>query len=281
MNCYIDAGNSRIKGRLQRRSRAPDEPFAVQWPAVEGEPGGQAGDRLADALDPHLIDEKGRRPSQIAVASVVDEGRREQLEGALERLCPEARIRWMGVPRKCCNVRVGYPDHHALGVDRFCAMIEAHARADGRAAVVVNAGTAITLDLLDARGNHLGGVILPGVRAQFAGLRQLAPGLSDALDAVPEVGAAETVDPVTRELGLATDTATGLALGQGWMLGATLNQMLGLWTGRLAGEAEEVAVFLSGGDADRLHGLIDPAFSVRLEPDLVLAGLTRLARARR
>ncbi len=280
MNCYIDAGNSRIKGRLQRRSRAPEEPFATEWPAMEGEP----VDRLVDALDPRLVDEKGRRPRQIAVASVVEEERREVLEAALVRLCPEARIRWLGVPRKCCNVKVGYTDHHALGIDRFCALIEAHARDPGHPKVVINAGTAITLDLLDAQGSHLGGLILPGVRAQLAGLRQLAPALSDALDAAPGPGSAEADRPVarvTRDLGLATDTATGLALGQGWMLGATLNQMLSLWSERLGAADDGMAVFLSGGDAERLAGLVSPAFSPRLEPDLVLAGVARLARARR
>ncbi|MGM0516858.1 MAG: type III pantothenate kinase, partial [Pseudomonadota bacterium] len=118
MNCYIDAGNSRIKGRLQRRSRQPDAPFAVDWPAPAD------ADRLVERLDALLVDDKGRRPAQIAVASVADEARREALEAALVRLCPEAKLRWLGVPRRCCNVRVGYRDHEELGIDRFCAMIE-------------------------------------------------------------------------------------------------------------------------------------------------------------
>ena len=280
MNCYIDAGNSRIKGRLQRRSRAPDAPFAVEWPSpADGE---AAIDDLAERLDPYLTDDKGRRPAQVAVASVADEARRERLEAALTRLCPDARLRWLGVPRRCCHVRVGYRDHEQLGIDRFCAMIEARDRAAGGPMAVINAGTAITLDLLEAGGRHLGGLILPGLSAQAEGLRRSAPGLGAALDDLSPAEAApdSDVDEATRRFGVGVDTSGALSIGRDWMLAAALDRMLAVWSARLQADGR-LEVFLCGGDADHLAALVDPGYAPRVEPDLVLAGVARLARARR
>lgn len=279
MNCYIDAGNSRIKGRLQRRSRAPDAPFAIEWP-VPAESAASV-DNLVERLDPSLTDAKGRRPAQIAIASVADEARREQLESALTRLCPEAKLRWLGVPRRCCHVRVGYDDHEQLGIDRFCAMIEARERSAGGPLAVINAGTAITLDLVEAGGRHLGGLILPGVVAQAEGLRRSAPGLAPALDALSTSGPESESDPaeVTRRYGVGTDTNAALSLGRDWMLAAALDQMLAVWSERL--DDKPLEVFVSGGDAERLAALVDPVHAPRVESDLVLAGVARLARARR
>lgn len=59
------------------------------------------------------------------------------------------------------GVRNAYPDPWKLGVDRWLAMIGAYA-AHQRAVCVVGVGTAATIDGVDAKGGHLGGVIVPG-----------------------------------------------------------------------------------------------------------------------
>lgn len=55
-----------------------------------------------------------------------------------------------------------YRQPEKLGVDRWCALIGARALAPS-AALVVMAGTATTIDTLDADGAFLGGMILPGM----------------------------------------------------------------------------------------------------------------------
>ena len=277
MNCYIDAGNSRIKGRIARRP----EPFVVDWPG-SAEP--DAVGALATRLEPVLVDDKGRSPRQIVLGSVVEPARREWLETALAEICPVAKQRWLSVPRKCCHVRVAYPEPARLGVDRFCAMIEARGRVEGRPLAVINAGTAVTLDVLDSDGQHRGGLILPGWQAQLAGLRSAAPGLGEALESLldPEAPAAESADvpEATRQLGLAATTTTAVDLGRHWLLAAGVNEMLAVWRQALAAQGEMVAV-IAGGDAERLAGLIAPEIEVRVERDLVLDGMVRLAKARR
>lgn len=284
MNCYIDAGNSRIKAHFARRGQKAVEPVVIDWPpAGEPDPVGA----LATRLEPLLVDEKGRSPRQIVLASVVESPRRDWLATAIAESCPGAQCRWLTVPRKCCHVRVAYDSPEQLGIDRFCAMIEAHARHGERPLAVVNAGTAITLDVLGTDGQHLGGLILPGWRAQLEALRASAPALTAAVESLEASGQAQAnadapveIPEATRRLGLGADTATGIELGRHWLLAAGINQMLAVWQDRLAEEGELLAV-LSGGDAGRLAELIDPAIERRVEDDLVLSGMMRLARARR
>ncbi len=75
-----------------------------------------------------------------------------------------------------CGVRNLYDYPEQLGADRWAALIGAHALHDG-ACLAVCAGTATTVDVLDAEGNFQGGLILPGVqlmcRALAAGTAQL------------------------------------------------------------------------------------------------------------
>ena len=60
-----------------------------------------------------------------------------------------------------CGVTNHYLNPEKLGVDRWCALIGARGLSR-TAAIVVMAGTATTIDTLDADGNFLGGMILPG-----------------------------------------------------------------------------------------------------------------------
>ena len=65
------------------------------------------------------------------------------------------------VSQECGGVRNGYGDISRLGVDRWLAMLAAHAHNEG-ALCVIDAGTAVTVDLVSAEGVHEGGYILPG-----------------------------------------------------------------------------------------------------------------------
>lgn len=56
-----------------------------------------------------------------------------------------------------------YDEPVALGVDRWLVMVGAFERTE-KAFAVIDAGTAITLDLVDKDGKHLGGHIVPGAR---------------------------------------------------------------------------------------------------------------------
>lgn len=64
------------------------------------------------------------------------------------------------------GLRNRYIEPKLLGVDRWLAMLGAVALWPQQSMLVVDAGTALTLDWVDESGQHLGGWIIPGFRLQ-------------------------------------------------------------------------------------------------------------------
>jgi type III pantothenate kinase len=92
------------------------------------------------------------------VASVASGARKEAFRAVLaERF---AEVREVRTEHALGGLRIAYPDPARLGVDRFLAMLAAHA-AGGGPWLVVGVGTALTIDLLREDGEHLGGRIAP------------------------------------------------------------------------------------------------------------------------
>jgi type III pantothenate kinase len=63
---------------------------------------------------------------------------------------------------EACGVTCGYDDPELLGVDRWLAVLAAYQR--NITIGIIDIGSAITLDLVDGVGLHLGGHIVPGVK---------------------------------------------------------------------------------------------------------------------
>ncbi|MEX0916263.1 MAG: type III pantothenate kinase [Wenzhouxiangellaceae bacterium] len=150
-------------------------------------------------------------------------------------------------------VAASYP---GMGVDRWLALQPLWARLRS-SFCMVDCGTATTIDLVGAKGVHVGGWIMPGVDAARGGLLMRAPGLRRP-----------SIDPET-QLGPARDTAVAIERG-------LLLQQVGAiaLARRAAADLPEfnrtAPLVLTGGAAARLQSFLDEA---RVEPDLVLQGL--------
>ena len=72
------------------------------------------------------------------------------------------------------RLTLSYDDPSKLGVDRFLAMLGALERFPNIPLLVIDAGSAVTFDVLDSKGLHQGGLIMPGIKA----LRQSFPKFS-------------------------------------------------------------------------------------------------------
>ena len=139
----VDAGNSRVK-----------------WALHDGR--GFVRDGWVVHADLDMLDEQWASlpaPSFIVIANVAG----EEVGGKLRTLF----ARWQTVPRWASSARAQagvsnrYDDPSQLGVDRWAALIGARKFAPGPC-VVVNAGTAMTIDTLSAQGEFIGGIIVPG-----------------------------------------------------------------------------------------------------------------------
>ena len=98
------------------------------------------------------------RIESAAVASVVSAPLRAALLDALAARC--GRISLARTLPRLGGVGIAYAHPERLGVDRFLALLGAHARGGGPW-LLVGVGTALTVDLLDAEGRHRGGRIAP------------------------------------------------------------------------------------------------------------------------
>jgi type III pantothenate kinase len=149
-------------------------------------------------------------------------------------------------------------DRHRLGADRLCNAAAAWAE-QLAPALVVDAGTALTVDLLDPAGCYLGGAILPGPELA---LTALAAGTAQ----LPRAQARWPAQP------WGTDTAEALAAGALWGALAAAEG----FAARLRGDWPGAAVILTGGLAPALAERWREG-EARLEPDWTLRGLAALA----
>ncbi|HNP64753.1 MAG TPA: type III pantothenate kinase, partial [Woeseiaceae bacterium] len=91
-----------------------------------------------------------------------------RLSGVVGMHC-NADVHFARSERRGWGITNSYRQPRLLGVDRWVAMIGAYAEVKS-ACLVVDAGTAVTLDALDREGNHLGGQIIPGVETMLDSL---------------------------------------------------------------------------------------------------------------
>jgi type III pantothenate kinase len=154
----VDSGNTRIKWGLHDGAR---------WLQL-----GTAGHEEADRLEREWTTLPA--PDRIVAANVAGAHPESRIAAGAARW--QREVRWLQSGREACGVRNAYDVPTQLGVDRWAAVIAARAL-HPRACLVVIAGTATTLNLLDADGVFLGGVIIPGValmkRALAANTAQL------------------------------------------------------------------------------------------------------------
>ncbi len=113
------------------------------------------------------------RPARAVGVNVAGEAARVRVEGQLARW--RLPIEWLTASPEAAGVINRYDRPAQLGADRWASLVAARRRAVASEAspspcVVVNAGTAVTVDALDADGVFRGGLILPGLTLMLRAL---------------------------------------------------------------------------------------------------------------
>lgn len=161
-------------------------------------------------------------------------------------------------------IAVDYETPQTLGPDRLAAACGARRLGGGRACVVVDAGTCITIDYIDAAGVYHGGAILPGMEMKFRALHTFTAKLPLLCDVAGDEA------PLTGR-----STRASMAAG---VLSATRFAVEG-FVARYRAEVPDCAVLLTGGDAERLWGEGRLAVAdCRIEPQLVMVGLNEIGK---
>lgn len=105
---------------------------------------------------------EGFDPQNIYIASVRSEALTEALRASIQTEFPNSYVLVLTSQLSACGVSNAYFEPARLGIDRWLGVVAAHHFiADD--VVVVDAGTAIKVDVVNREGRHLGGYIVPGL----------------------------------------------------------------------------------------------------------------------
>lgn len=169
-------------------------------------------------------------------------------------------LTFLRAARAACGVQCAYAEPARLGADRWAALLGARDMASS-ACLVVDAGSALTIDAMDAAGRHLGGWIMPGLAMMVATLEARTG----------DLGQLRRQSAAASPAAFPTDT--GPAMAQGALLAASG----AVQAARAQLEAHcgaPARLLVTGGDAGSLANTLADAEHV---PGLVLRGLARAA----
>ena len=242
----LDVGNTRLK-----------------WGVLEGDQIHRTGHiamrRIREEGLAVLASRLPRSIDAVQVSNVAGATFATRLSGVVGMHCG-CQVHFAKAEREACGVRSGYRHPRRLGVDRWVAMIGAWAEL-ASACVIVDAGTAVTIDAIDDQGRHLGGQIFPGVRLMF-----------DALNAsTSDIPAVSGRLPAATGLDIFGNTTSKAVQHGAWnaVTGAVDRVIT-----TLRSNAYDPVVVLTGGDASRMLTALGTQPLHR--PHLVLQGLARL-----
>ena len=235
---------------------------------------------------------KAKNPDLIYACNVAGPAIERQLRAASRRAGIEAP-HFAHSEVAAAGVRNGYPDPWRLGVDRWVGLIGAHHEHPEKDICLVGLGTAMTIDLLNSRGRHLGGSIVPGPRLMIesllehtAGIRRRAGGWAATPSFDLVFGPVSRAHARARNLpgrpgrqGDAARTAVFARDTHGGLLAGARHACAALIEHAIREARKQVGrrprLILAGGAADAITPLLHGRYW--REDDLVLRGLAVLA----
>lgn len=245
MKLLVDIGNSRVKWSwLDDKGLQPGDFF------IKTKTGIKVG--LTRAWKSFTL------PSEIIVSNVAGDKIAQQLTDWTEK-------NWQITPdfihseKKRFGVLNAYEQPETLGVDRWLNLIAGrqHSR---QPVCIIDCGTAITVDIVTEKGQHQGGMILPGL----AMMRSALVAQTDAL--TEQVGGSEF------NL-LATNTFSAIQVGTLYSVTATLDTII---SDLKHSFKDNIRFVLTGGDTEILIALLPE--DIEADQQLVFKGLRLYAK---
>jgi type III pantothenate kinase len=236
MDLVVDIGNTAIKAAVFREK---DIVRKGQWQDDEKNP---VPGWLAEI-----------RAVELAILSSVrkdDTG----LKGMLEKAGVKVMVLDERTPLPIAN---RYRSAPTLGRDRIAAAVGANARFPGQNILVIDAGTAITIDFVSAANEFTGGNISPGLSMRFRSLHE-------------QTGRLPLVEAADLSFLLAEDTPGAIRAGVQYGIIFELDEYIN----RQKIRYPDLRVIITGGDAKFFDKKLKN--SIFVDPDLNLYGLQRI-----
>ncbi|MFA5668536.1 MAG: type III pantothenate kinase [Balneolaceae bacterium] len=232
---FVDIGNTTIKAATRGMSKwEPLKPMGV-----------------ANAADfAQWLQENSTTFSKVVVSSV-----RSDISAALQ-------IELTGVPLKILTIadvertKLNYQTPNTLGIDRYFGCLGASSHS-AKPVVVIDNGSACTIDYMTANEIYMGGIIMPGLKSILNILSQVAPELP-------------TIEPQIPTVWPGKDTITSLQWGQVGFFVDGVHAAIERYKSAFG----DFDLYLTGGDAVLLAPLLKGA--IRSRSNLVFEGMERL-----
>lgn len=244
MKLLLDIGNSRLKwASLDAHRIGPMQTLIHNHDA----------EMIAKAMQGY------GRETQISIATVLSDTFKSSLSDSIQcQGFPSPHF--IEVAQDRHGVHVAYSTPARLGVDRWLAMIGSR-QLGPCDTIVVDCGTAATFDVLTRDGQHLGGLIIPG-------LSTMIRSLFERTARIPLTSSSNDFSL------LATDTESAVRSG---CVRALIAAIDGICDDVESTLGRPIARLLCGGDSELLMTKLRGIY--RWQPDLVLQGMAVIENA--
>ncbi len=234
---FVDIGNSAVKVAVKNQGN---------WKVHSYQYAEEAAHEINNRL----------HPVKKIVLSSVRESTRDAIMGEIQaHLVDELTV--SDIPSE----KLDYKTPDTLGIDRYLSCLGAHSL-ERKAVLVIDAGTACTIDFMDEEGVFRGGVIMPGLNPLLTIFNKNAPALPEVSPKIPDLFPGKS-------------TEESLQWGQvAFWIDGVKNQL-----DRFQSTFGEFDLFLVGGDAEVVHELLD--MNTRIEKNLIFRGMEILLKHRK
>jgi type III pantothenate kinase len=247
MILVIDVGNTRLKWAWLTSTGLSDQQAIVHRQAKPG-------------MWTAALFDSAQKPSRVLVSNVAGPAMAKTLT-QMSRKTFHVNVEFVTAAPEFQGLTNGYLDPSLLGADRWLALIGAWTLARS-ALCVVDAGTAVKVDSVDASGQHLGGLIAPGIHmmreALMINTSDIANAVQHSTPSLAGVLANNTIGAVLRG-------AVFALAGMADRAAEVIEQSTGA----------KPKFFITGGDAGMIAGTMRTHGEI--VPDLVLQGLAVVA----
>jgi type III pantothenate kinase len=243
----LDVGNSRIKWGLL------DSGSINKTGHISQERVRESGLQVLTSKLPRQVDE-------VFVSNVAGTSFATRLSGVVGMHC-DCDVRFARSQKQGWGLHNSYSQPRRMGVDRWVAMIGAWAEVEA-ACLVIDVGTALTLDAIDDSGTHLGGQIIPGTTL-------MTNALSDATSDIPKIRSRRAGKEASMQM-FGSSTAVAIREGVHNAIAGAVDRAFQT----LQASGIEPTAVLTGGDASRILDAL--AMTPIHRPNLVLQGLAHM-----
>ena len=247
MILVIDVGNTRLKWAMLTSTGLSDQRAVVHRDSKIG-------------MWTAALFESGQTPQRVLVSNVAGPA----MAKTLTRLAKKkfrVKVEFVTAAPEFHGLTNGYLDPSLLGADRWLALIGAWTKARS-ALCVVDAGTAVKVDSVDANGQHLGGLIVPGIHMMRESLMNKTSDIAKAAQhSTPSLAGVLA----NNTLGAVSRGAVFALAGMADRAAEVIEQSTGT----------KPRLFITGGDAGMITGTMRSQGEI--VPDLVLQGLAVIA----